>query len=273
MELRTIGGVAPDRVPDPTQIAAERETRKKAVRQAAPGIIAIVISLAAAAFTAWQAYESHQARIDAREAAKVARQDAKDAAALARADSQAAIQRQLDAAKASQEQAERSAKAAEASASIAAQSLHISERAYVDVAISLKKPLTVGEEIAIKFIAKNTGRTPAVKLHGRSGMALDLIPFSDEQARPRALGDTARRASPSEVTLGSGSQVEAYPSNGKPLTQEMFDSINQNKALLYAFALVDYRDIFNRQHQIEVCGVYNPTLSSFDVCPRNNNSY
>jgi hypothetical protein len=142
MELPTIGGVKPDSIPDPVQIAADRDRRKKETREVVLGTVAIVISVLAALFTGWQAYESHQARIDARDAAKVARQDAGDAAAQARKDSQAAIDAQTKLADRSAEQAKRSASAAETANKLAAQAMRQAQRPWIGP--DIKTPVITG---------------------------------------------------------------------------------------------------------------------------------
>jgi hypothetical protein len=142
MELPTIGGDKPDRIPDPAQIAADRGERKKETRQVILGTVAIVISVLAAGFTGWQAYESHQARIDAREAAKVARQDTNYAAAQARQDSHAAIGGQTKLADRSAEQAKRSASAAETANKLAILAMRQAQRPWIGP--DIKTPVVTG---------------------------------------------------------------------------------------------------------------------------------
>jgi hypothetical protein len=167
------------------------EIRKQTRRELREYVLAVATALAVCvAF--WQGYEAHQTRVDADRAAVTARQDAKDAATQARNDAQAAMQVQLDVAKASQAQAERSAKAAEASASAATLSLHISERAYVDVDAGVTSTLKVGEKLGFRAMFANSRRTPALEVVTAVRSGFDVASATPEQAHSIAFGPTAQ---------------------------------------------------------------------------------
>ncbi len=79
-------------------------------------VVAIAISISAAGFSCWQAYEARQARIEARQSQIDARKEAEDAQKLARMDSEKVQKLQRELAENAAKEAKRSADAAEKSA-------------------------------------------------------------------------------------------------------------------------------------------------------------
>jgi hypothetical protein len=79
-------------------------------------VVAIAISISAAGFSCWQAYEARQARLEARQSQIDARKESEDAQKLARIDSEKVQQLQRELAENAAKEAKRSADAAEKSA-------------------------------------------------------------------------------------------------------------------------------------------------------------
>jgi hypothetical protein len=220
----------------------------------------------AALFAAWQGYEAHKVRIDADRAAEQARQDTKNAAAEARKDAKAAMQLQLDAARASEAQADRSAKAAEASASVAMLSLHISERAYVDVDAGLTSTLKAGEKLGFQAIVSNSGRTPGLDVvtKARSGFA----PASDiaEHAHSVAFGASIPVTYTSKGIISPGGKLQTTWQTQEPLTQVVVDGLTNHQITLYVFADVTYKDVFHRSHETKFCAFFDPATHTLLRC-------
>jgi hypothetical protein len=172
-----------------------QQERREAQREASKSRrdwTAILIALLAAAFTGWQGFEAHRARIDAADAAKTAvaqaqnnfnttRQDAKDSAAQARQDALDSINKQLDASKGLKNEAARSAKAAEDTAKTAALQVEVAERPWIKIKPTLVTPLTfnspayAGETARanIQLVLENTGTTVALNVLAWS----DILPL------------------------------------------------------------------------------------------------
>ncbi len=145
---------------------------------------AVSIALMSAMFTAWQAYEAHSARIDARTAAKEAKQEAakngeKQADEVRQARN--AAQESADAAKKLAAGMERSAKAAEMSATgtgdalgVSRQALQVGQRAYLSITLDRVTSMMIGTPVEPKgaygvymsasVTVRNTGNSPAYKI-------------------------------------------------------------------------------------------------------------
>lgn len=182
------------------------------------------------------------------------------------------LQMQLDAAKKSAAQAERSAKAGEASASTASQALHVSERAYVYMTISLRKPPSPGEKLQISVVTGNVGRTSALELEVHS----DTLLVSSSMSVNEALASPVTAQPPQKwvslIVLQSGQATESLSELPHELNQSAFDKLTAGKMSLYVVATATYKDVFQQPHRTETCGVYHPKTNAFLNCHEHNKS-
>jgi len=250
-------------------MARAREERRSARRELRESI-AVAIAILAAIFTAWQGYEAHEARVDADRAADHARQDAKEAATQARKDAQLGMQLQLDAARTSQVQAERSAKAAEASASVATLSLHISERAYVDVDAGATSTPKAGEKLGFRAYITNSGRTPALDVVARFRSGITPASDTAEHAYSIAFGASIPVTYTSKGIISPGGKIQSIWQTDEPLTEAVVDALTNNQLRLFVFADVTYKDEFRRSHETRFCGFYDPTKHMLLHCDNLN---
>lgn len=230
------------------QMQQERwEQQQKESRRELREIVLATTAVLAALFTGWQGYEAHRARVDAIEDAKEARRDA-----------QAAMLMQFDATKASQAQAERSAQAAESSAAIAAQSLHVSERAYVDIDAGVTSTPKAGEKLSFLAYFANSGRTPALDVV--TNVRSEIVPASvtAEQAHSKAFGSTAHVPPySSKSALAPNTKIQTSWQTDAPLSQAELEGLTKRQMLVYVFARVTYKDEFQRPHETNFCGLLN----------------
>jgi hypothetical protein len=256
------------------QIRKRREQaaqRKRESRRDLRDSLAIAIAILAALFTGWQAYEAHEARVDADRAARTARQDAKDAADQARKASEKGLQVQLDAVRKAEVQAGRSAEAAESSASTASQALHVSERAYIYMTPSLRKPPSSGEKLQISVVIGNSGRTPALEMAVHCGAAFVPISTPVNEALERAFAAPAQKWQSVSV-LPSGGTSESPSDSPLALNQSDVEQLMADKMSLYVFATTTYKDVFKQPHHTEICTIYQPKLNAFMNCHEHNKS-
>jgi hypothetical protein len=176
------------------------------------------------------------------------------------------LQMQLDAVKKSEAQAERSAKAGEASASVAALSLHISERPYVDVDAGVTSTPKVGERLGFQAYFTNVGRTPALDVVTRVRSGLDPASDTAEHARSVAFGPSVPIPYTSKGTISAGGKVQTTWQSAAPFSQAELDGLTTHRMRLYVFADVTYKDEFNRPHQTNFCAFLDPTTNTLLRC-------
>lgn len=228
--------------------------------------VAVAIAVLSAIFTGWQGYEAHEARVDADRTAEQTRKATSDAAAQARNDAQAALRLQLDAARASEAQAGRSAKAAEASASVATLSLHISERAYVDVDAGVTSAPRVGEKLGFQAYFANAGRTPALDTVTKVRSGFSLASDTVEHAHSIAFGPSIAIPYTSKGIISAGGKVQTSWQTLAPLSQADIDGLTNHQTTLYVFADVTYKDEFNRSHETNFCAFFDPATNKLLRC-------
>jgi hypothetical protein len=181
------------------------------------------------------------------------------------------LQMQLDALKKSAAETARTAKAGEASASTASQALHVSERAYVYMTPSLRKPPSSGEKIQISIIVGNAGRTSALELEVHYAVA--FVPSSMPLNEALASAVAAPSQTPASVTvLQSGQTTEAPSESPRELDQSALEQLTGGKMSLYVFGSTTYRDVFQQPHRTEICAVYVPKSNAFLNCHEHNKS-
>jgi hypothetical protein len=202
----------------------------------------------AAAFTAWQGYEAHQARLDAKEAAEKARAEAKDASNNQWEAVKASRKAAEDSSKAAQELAtgmNRSAKAAEASAEagresvlISKRSLQLSERPTLEsIDGKLSAPVTAGVAPEITVDTYNTGKGPAYSVRIEQVASIGstfTFKFFDKiavHADVMGIGSTAGRAKLTTI------------SNLPPLTESQFQDIVSGRKKLFVYGAVSFEEM------------------------------
>jgi hypothetical protein len=176
------------------------------------------------------------------------------------------LQMQLEAVKKSEAQAERSAKAGEASASVAALSLHISERVYVDVDAGVTSTPEVGERLGFQAYFTNVGRTPALDVVARVRSGLDPASDTAEHAHSGAFGPSVPIPYTSKGTISAGGKVQTTWQSAAPLSQAELDGLASHRMRFYVFADVTYKDEFNRLHQTNFCAFLDPPTNTLLRC-------
>jgi hypothetical protein len=176
------------------------------------------------------------------------------------------INKQLQASKDLTVQAERSAKAAESTAAISAQSVHVSQRAYVSLTPVLGRPLEVGKLTLLKVLIENNGRTPALGL-STTTCTTDAPPSTSiKDVQVLTLSGRVQQFTAAAVTLPPGKHFEQNETTGKPLTQDEFDDIRLRRKVLYLFSVATYKDIFGKLHHERICGRLDQNLAQLDSC-------
>jgi hypothetical protein len=239
-----------------------------------PGM-AVVISLMAAAFTGWQAWEAHNARLDAKEAAEKARDNAKEAADKQLEDVKAARKAAEDSLRAARELAtgmNRSAKAAEASAEAGRESalmsklsLQLSERPTLEsLDAKLSPPLAAGVALLITVDTYNSGKGPAYNVNVRQSVSLEstcTFKFSDQIAEQHA------------DVIGAGRSKLTTMSYVRAVTQSEFDDIVNGRKKLFVYGSVSFEERATPQSTAQAymyCYYYNPAdadKTRFLLCP------
>jgi len=184
----------------------------------------------------------------------------------------ATLQMQLDALKKSEAQAERSAKAGEANASVAALSLHISERAYVDVDAGVISAPRAGEKLGFRAYFRNVGRTPALDVVTRVRSGIDPASDTAEQARSIAFGSNVAIPYTSKGTVSEGGTVQTTWQSAAPLSQAELDGLTTHETRFYVFADVTYKDEFNRSHQTNFCAFLDLATNTLLRCSSLNDA-
>jgi hypothetical protein len=249
------------------------------------GIAALLVALAAAAFTAWYAWEAHrqaETTEHARKDAAAAYTDqAKDVDVSRRAAerSAAAAENSAVAAQSLAKAMERSATAAEASANAGREALVLSRRELIlgnrpDVQVSdsrLSKALTPNEKPVVTTRIFNSGKGRALKLENRG-----WIIVSPQRAFPYG---EIKGPAPSIIDLASGfaNFLQLAVELAFPLTAEMITSIDDGKLTLYVYGLSEYYDDTldkPRKYTLHWCNFYEsmkkPDNLALSVCREHN---
>jgi hypothetical protein len=171
---------------------------------------------------------------------------------------------ELDAMKNSVGVAERSANASEASAATSAKTLHISERAYVAVEMTITPP-KVGEKLHFVSTMVNVGKTTATDVRARFSFAYVPHDANEQTAYEAAL---AAKQDPftSTTILAAGQRAEQVTDSPDPTTEAFASVISENKITLYAFFRVSYRDLFNHEHHTVQCSKFDTKVQRVVNC-------
>jgi hypothetical protein len=132
-------------------------------------------------------------------------------------------------------------------------------RAYVLVkSAQLIEPLTIGRPIAIGYVLKNTGLTPALKVD----LQISTYIRADENPTIDLKTDPPRDP---QGDIGSGEEVAiTYIRTSDVLTKEQYDAVTRGTSKLYLGGFVFYSDVFRKvpidrrypEPQTQVCFLY-----------------
>jgi hypothetical protein len=233
--------------------------------------LAIFAGLAALA-AVWQGFESHRATKEAQRNFETTREDAKQSAAQARQDALDTINKQIEASRELRDQAARSANAAESTTTIAAQSFHVSERAYVYITPLLGRPVAARQQTLLAVALANGGHTPALKITAHTCLIASKYPETTKQAHERAFTPQGGGATAEPPSIPPGKNFEQHLDSRLPLTDTEFEELSQGKETMYLFSAVTYRDIFGKLHHEEICGFLDTNLKQFNTCNEFNKS-
>ena len=165
------------------------------------------------------------------------------------------------------ESVKRSAAATEANAATSAQTLHMSERAYLAVTVSMPTPPKAGDKIHAIVTISNAGK----------GLAIDVVTSSRSMATPKGTPPEAALASaiatmpttqyaPSKSPLAAGQQIQQVMDSPLVLTEDGVTKIENQSEVIYAFVDAKYKDLFGRQHRTEACAFYYPPTKQMVNC-------
>jgi cytoskeletal protein RodZ len=180
--------------------------------------------------------------------------------------------RQLNAMQKSETQAERTAKASEEAAQTASKSMDFSQRAYVVGEIVLSAPPKAGEKLHLRARILNNGKTPALELTSRTGLAFVAMELPVKSAHDAAFPPLSKETLISKTTLGSGQQIEQLADSPSELTEADINGINAVRLRFYIFVYISYRDLFGHLRKTEVCQYYDPNSKLMMTCNTFNNA-
>jgi len=253
---------------------AERESRRE--KMELQSLLVAIISAATAFLALLLTYlQLYYSRCDAKQNQRnfeITRKDAADSAAQARQDALDAIAKQLQASKQLKEQAERTANAAESSVAVAAESFHVSERAYVYITPILRRPVAAGQQTLVTVALTNAGRTPALKTSVQTCLVSSESPETTKQAHERAFRPQGSASSAKPPAIPPGQHFEQHLDSRLPLTEDEARQLVEGKLVMYLFSEVSYRDIFGKAHHEEICGRLDTNLKQFNACIEFNKS-
>jgi hypothetical protein len=159
---------------------------------------------------------------------------------------------------------QRSATATEANAATTAQSLRMSERAYLACGVSIPTPLKAGEKFHLVATVTNAGK----------GLANDVVAYSRMVVVPK--GTSAEVAKvliedkppqyASKVPLAAGQNLQQVLDSPNVLTESEVNKIENQERVVYMFVDAQYKDLFDRKHRLEVCTYYYPPTKQVANC-------
>jgi hypothetical protein len=226
-------------------------------------------ALVAAAFAAWFTYR--QANI-AEAALNFARTSAEEQSKVVDRSLRAA-ERSAAAAEVSNTHARRSADLASAHLESTVRFFHTDERARVGFfAVMRKTEFAIGKKLKFRAELKNTGKTQALRLHGRAWLSVG----------PRFVPDykggrdvDAQIESQTDVAPG----VSKYSDLSLNVDEALLRAINAGKMHIFLYGKVSYMDIFDPKtiHWTYWCSVFPPReggvdSTELDVCDTHNHS-
>jgi cytoskeletal protein RodZ len=165
---------------------------------------------------------------------------------------------------------QRSAAATEANAATSAQTLRMSERAYLACAVSMPTPFKAGEKLHLVATVTNAGKGLANDVVVSSRQAWATKGTSAETAQALALARTKNPESPSKAPLAAGQALQQVIDSTDVLTEGDVKNIENQEYVVYTFVEVTYKDLFDRKHRVEVCTYYYPPTKLMANCPTLN---
>ena len=149
---------------------------------------------------------------------------------------------------------------------LAAQSLEISDRAWVEVVkIGKLPPLQAGKPLALDAIVRNGGRTPAFRVESVGKLVWGPDPLPDDD-----FATLKESPTPAQSFVGIGAE---YPLGlSATLDAETVEAIRDGRWKLFAIVNMTYRDVThpNRARRTEVCGRYDALDGQWKTCSNNN---
>jgi len=161
---------------------------------------------------------------------------------------------------------QRSAIATEANAATTAQTLHLSERAYLSCVVSMPVPIKAGDKLHLMVTMINAGKGLATDVVQVSGVTIALKSTTAEAAQVLALAIANKFPSPSKAPLAAGQQFQQVLDSSSPLTEDDVKNIEDQRVVVYTFVDVKYRDLFGRNHRLESCTFYYPPTKQMANC-------
>jgi hypothetical protein len=149
---------------------------------------------------------------------------------------------------------QRSAAATEANAATAAQTLRMSERAYLACVVSMPTPLKAGDKLHFVATVTNAGKGLATDVVVLSRMASVPKDASAEVAKVHA--GHGKPPNLSKAPLAVNQNLQQNIDSPAVLTEQDVANIADQKVVVYQFVEVTYKDLFNRNHGLEVCTYY-----------------
>jgi hypothetical protein len=192
-------------------------------------LAALLVALAAAGFTGWYAWDTHQMRLDARRAAEEQSADTRH----------------------SRVASERSAEAAERSAKAAEEALrHALEggRARLSHVLANVSPLTVGERPTADFMLSNSGRGTATEIVQKVWME---VLNADLDQLPHLPAKVLRAGA-----LASNDKIVTGIILPRPLSAQELSDIRSGSKALFVYGDVKYRDEAGKERTLEWCSQY-----------------
>jgi hypothetical protein len=176
----------------------------------------------------------------------------------------------VDAAGSAKESADdsgRIAKAAETSTKVATTALRTTERAYLAVQAVVYLKDFDGKARTVNAIIANTGRTPAYKMHLWSYSAIGRNPEAFDGNLP--FWEIKKPASEDMIAGGHTAFAQI---NVREMTTDQIASIKTGTAAIYAWARVEYTDVFHAKQCFRYCYyVTDLSTGAWNACPNFSN--
>ena len=160
----------------------------------------------------------------------------------------------------------RQADAAERANEIANAGILASDRPWVGVDFVQTPPVEPNKDFPAKVIVKNSGRSPAISLHGT--VRIHILPDIDPLPE---LPDECIGCAES-VLFPNGALSFDITVGAALITQEKVDRIKNGTDLIFFDGRFDYLDAAQRPHKTFVCSVYMVKSAGFVGCASGNHA-
>lgn len=172
----------------------------------------------------------------------------------------AQMQAQTDQTRRLADESWRSANSSDKAVGVARQSLELQGRPWVGFGRFIFPKVETGSVLPFTVSIQNFGSSPAVHVHFSVHMRLICGPFP---AKP-VYGDTGEASYTTLMPREGINGIEGR--QPQPVTKEAIDLLTAGKCSLYVFGIVQYRDIFRREHYRHHCSVWLPKTNEFQIC-------